>query len=157
MKGNVGKLIVSLALPQLAGALGVIFTSSEIPTWYAGLIKPALNPPSWIFGPVWTLLYVLMGIAFFLVWRKGADKPHVKQALTVFGVQLALNAAWSPVFFGLHATGTALLIIMALGFAIVATILLFRKIVPAAAWLLLPYLAWVSFATYLNSSIWSLN
>lgn len=157
MKLDVKKLVIALALPQLAGGLGAVFTASAIPAWYAYLAKPALNPPSWVFGPVWTVLYLLMGIALYLVWRKGTENRESRQALAAFGVQLVLNAVWSPVFFGLQAPGVALAIIVLMWLAIVMTIVRFRKIVPATLWLLLPYLAWVSFATYLNYGIFTLN
>lgn len=154
---NTLKLIVSLLLPQIAGGLGAIFTSSKIPGWYSSLIKPSLNPPSWIFGPVWTTLYLLMGVAAFLVWRKGIYSPGVKTALIIFAVQLLLNAAWSPLFFGAQNIGGALLEIIFMWFAILATILYFYPVSKLAALLLLPYLLWVSFATYLNYSLWRLN
>ncbi|MFH2063502.1 MAG: TspO/MBR family protein [bacterium] len=148
-----GFVIVS----QLAGAVGSLFTAPSIPTWYAGLVKPALNPPGWIFGPVWTLLYALMGAAAFLVWRRGWSRAETRIALAVFGLQLVLNALWSIVFFGWQQPGWALMEIALLWLSILATILLFRRVSRAAAWLLVPYLLWVSFASYLNYSIWTLN
>ncbi len=164
------KLFVSLLLPQLAGGIGALFTSSRIPTWYAALEKPALNPPSWVFGPVWTLLFILMGVAAFLVWRRlpgsGIRKQiykftgmhnHITMALALFLFQLFLNTLWSILFFGLQSPGLALLEIAALWLAIVATMLSFYRISRVAAYLLIPYLLWVSFASYLNYAIWSLN
>ncbi|MFA6459292.1 MAG: TspO/MBR family protein [Candidatus Paceibacterota bacterium] len=151
------KLIVSIVISELAGILGSIFTVSAIPTWYASLTKPALNPPSWIFGPVWTTLYALMGIAAFLVWKKGWDRKDVRKALAVFGLQLVLNAVWSTIFFGLHSPLWALIDIALMWLAIVWTMILFYKISKPAMYLLVPYILWVSFASYLNYSIWMLN
>ena len=157
MKVNWGKLIIAVAACQAAGILGSVFTFSEIPTWYATLAKPALNPPSWIFGPVWITLYTLMGIALYLVWQKGWQKREVKIALGVFAAQLVLNSGWSIIFFGLKELGWALAeIVVLLGF-ITAAIVLFYRINRWAAYLLLPYLAWSSFAAYLTWAIWSLN
>ncbi len=154
---NTFKLIITVVVSELAGVVGSLFTVSAIPTWYAGLVKPVLNPPSWIFGPVWTTLYALMGVVAFLVWRNGWEKKAVKRALGVFGIQLFLNAIWSIIFFGLHSPGWALVDIIALWLAIVCTIAVFYKISKPAAYLLLPYILWVSFASYLNCSIWMLN
>lgn len=151
------KLIIAIVVCQFAGVIGSIFTVSAIPTWYATLAKPALNPPSWVFGPVWTALYALMGIAAFLVWNKGWGRKDVRRALTVFGIQLVLNALWSIIFFGLHSPGWAFADIIALWLAIVWTMVLFYRISKPAMWLLVPYILWVSFATYLNYSIYVLN
>ena len=151
------KLIIAIVVCQLAGVIGSIFTVSAIPTWYATLAKPALNPPSWVFGPVWTALYALMGIAAFLVWNQGWGRKDVRRALTVFGIQLVLNALWSIIFFGLHSPGWAFADIIALWLAIVWTMVLFYRISKPAMWLLVPYILWVSFATYLNYSIYVLN
>ena len=142
---------------QLAGILGAIFVSDAIPTWYAGLAKPFLNPPSWVFGPVWTILYAMMGIAAFLVWKQGWKKTTVRTALSLFGIQLVLNAAWSILFFGMRNPAIALVDIAMLWISIVLTIALFSKVSRPAAWMLVPYLCWVSFATYLNAAIWWLN
>lgn len=154
---NFFKLIIAIAVSELAGIVGSVFTVSAIPNWYAGLVKPALNPPSWVFGPVWTTLYALMGIAVFLVWKAGWEKKEVRIALGIFGVQLFLNAIWSIVFFGLQSPSWALANIVALWLAIVWTMLVFYKISKPAAYLLVPYLLWVSFASYLNYAIWILN
>ena len=151
------KLISAIIICELAGIIGSIFTFSAIPTWYATLTKPALNPPSWIFGPVWTTLYALMGIAAFLVWKKGWNRKNVPKALSVFSLQLILNASWSIVFFGLHSPGWALVNIILMWLAIVWTMILFYKISKPAMWLLVPYILWVSFASYLNYAIWVLN
>jgi len=154
---NFFKLVIAILVSQIAGLIGSVFTISAIPTWYAGLVKPALNPPSWVFGPAWTTLYFLMGIAAFLVWKKGFERKDVKMALGVFGVQLALNAIWSIIFFGLHNPFWAFIEIIILWLAILATIFAFYKISRPAAYLLLPYILWVSFAAVLNFSIMILN
>lgn len=156
MKSNFLKLVLSIAVCLGAGALGSIFTMSAIDTWYAELVKPAGNPPAWVFGPVWTTLYVLMGIALYLVWQKGASATR-NSALKLFAFQLILNAVWSPVFFGLQKVGLALVVIMLMWLAILLTIIAFKKVSKTAAWLLVPYILWVSYATYLNWSLWILN
>lgn len=125
-------------------------------TWHAALVKPAWNPPNWVFAPVWTLLYALMGIAAWLVWRS-AEVPGRRAALGLFLVQLVLNGAWSWLFFGRHAVGVALVEIALLWLTILATQIAFRRISRAAAWLVVPYLAWVAFATALTFAIWRLN
>ena len=152
---NLVKLFISIGVCELAGIAGSFFTISEIPTWYAGLVKPALNPPAWIFGPVWTTLYLLMGISLWLVWKSNSSEK--KKAIWLFVVQLVLNAIWSPVFFGAHSIGNALAVIVLLWAAVILTILIFKKISKPAAWLLVPYIVWVSFATYLNLALWILN
>ncbi|MGB0757357.1 MAG: TspO/MBR family protein [Patescibacteria group bacterium] len=151
------KLILAIGISQLAGIIGSLFTASSIPNWYATIERPALNPPSWVFGPVWTTLYALMGIAAFLVWKQGWEKKKVKIALGMFGVQLFLNSIWSIIFFGLNNPGWALVDIVLLWFAIVWTMVVFYKISKPAMYLLVPYILWVSFATYLNYAIWALN
>jgi len=156
-KSNLFKLVIAVAISELAGIIGSFFTISAIPTWYAVLVKPALNPPSWVFGPAWTMLYALMGVAVFLVWKAGWKRKEVRNALGVFGIQLFLNAIWSIIFFGLRSPGWALADIAALWLAIVWTIIVFYKISKPAAYLLIPYILWVSFASYLNYAIWTLN
>ncbi len=133
---NVLKLIVAIVVSELAGVVGSLFTFPSIASWYAGIVKPVFNPPSWVFGPVWTALYLLMGIAAFLVWRNGWEKKEVRIALGIFLIQLILNAFWSVIFFGLHNPGAALVEIIFLWLAIVATIAAFSKISRPAAWLL---------------------
>lgn len=150
-------LIGFVALSQAAGVVGSLFTVSNIPSWYATLLKPELAPPNWVFGPVWTTLYLLMGIAAFLVWRRGVSRPAVHRALVVFYLQLAINVLWSVLFFGFQSPLLGLFDIAALWLAIALSIKLFYKVSPRAAYILLPYLAWVSFASYLNFMIWSLN
>jgi len=151
------KLVIAVAAPLAVGALAGIATSAGGASWYPTLVKPPFNPPAWVFGPVWTVLYVLMGIAAFLVWRRGLAAPGVQAALAVFLVQLVLNGLWSLVFFGLRRPGWGLVEIALLWLAIGGTAWLFRRVSPAAAMLLLPYWAWVSFAAVLNASIWWLN
>lgn len=151
------KLIIAIMVSELAGIIGSVFTMSAIPNWYATLIKPVLNPPSWIFGPVWTTLYALMGISAFLIWRNGLNRSDIRKALSVFGLQLILNALWSIVFFGLQSPAWAFVNIVAMWIVIIWTMILFYKISKPAMWLLLPYILWVSFAGYLNYSIWMLN
>ena len=154
---NVYKLILAIVMCEFAGIVGSLFTVSSIPNWYQTLATPALNPPSWVFGPVWTTLYLLMGISLFLVWQKGWKKKNVKIAMSVFGIQLALNGLWSIIFFGMQNPGLALLDIILLWFAILASIILFYKISKPSSYLLIPYILWVSFAAYLNYAIWILN
>jgi len=152
---NTLKLITSLALPQLAGGLGAFFTITSVQSWYETINKPSFNPPSWIFGPMWTLLYVLMGIACYLIWK--GDHPQKKKLLTLFFVQLFLNALWSPAFFGLESPILGLIVIVPLWALILTCIIQFRKASKLASGLMVPYLLWVSFATVLNFSIWWLN
>lgn len=154
---NILTLCFFIALPQVAGLIGSLFTISAIPLWYASLVKPSLNPPAWIFGPVWTLLYFFMGVSAFLIWQNGYAQKRIKSALGVFAVQLILNALWSVLFFGLHNPGMAFVEIIILWVSILATIIIFQGISKPAALLLMPYILWVSFATYLNYSIWILN
>jgi tryptophan-rich sensory protein len=143
----------------LAGIVAVTFCAPlagmfSLPgAWYAELAKPAWNPPAWVFGPAWTLLYTLMAVAAWLVWRRdGWRRP-----LLLYCVQLALNAAWSPIFFGARQPGWALVVIVALWAAILLTLLSFRRVSKPAGWLFAPYLAWVTFATALNFALWRLN
>lgn len=152
-----GKLIVSLLLPQVVGGLGAVFTTANIPTWYASLTKPAFSPPNWLFGPVWTLLYLMMGVALYLIWTSQGKKALKTWALQCFGFQLIFNFFWSVVFFGLRSPQLGLLDITALWLLIALTIQAFGKISKTARWLLIPYLAWVSFATLLNAAIVLLN
>lgn len=154
---NFFKLLGLIAVCQAAGIIGAIFTRDAIRTWYVLLEKPALNPPSWIFGPVWTTLYTLMGIAVFLVIQKHWYRKEVKVAVSIFAVQLFLNALWSPVFFGAQETGIAFIIIVLMWISIIATMYAFSKVRKASVYLMVPYLMWVSFAAYLNFEIWRLN
>jgi len=154
---NIAKLIFSIVICQLAGIVGAFFTGDSILTWYAGLNKPSFNPPDWIFGPVWVILYLLMGISLFNVWKEGLKNREIKSAFTIFIVQLIFNAAWSIVFFGAQSIIGGLIIIVILWVLILITILKFIKISRAAGILLIPYLLWVSFATVLNFFIYKLN
>jgi tryptophan-rich sensory protein len=151
------KLVISVAAPLAVGGLSGFATARGVANWYPTLSKPSFNPPAWIFGPVWTVLYIMMGVAAFLVWRKILDTEGVKIALTVFAVQLALNGLWSILFFGMRAPGLALAEIILLWIAIGITTVLFWRVTPTAGALLLPYWGWVSFATVLNASLWWLN
>ncbi len=141
-----------------AGAIGSIFTASSVGGWYRTIEKPPFNPPSWLFAPVWTTLYLMMGVSLFLAWSsRGRPAAEKDPALVVFAVQLGLNILWSAFFFGLENPGLAFLEILILWAAILATIILFRKLSSLAAGLLLPYLLWVTFASVLNGSIFFLN
>ncbi len=139
-----------------AGFIGSIATMPNIPTWYATLVRPSLNPPSWVFGPVWTTLYILMGVAAFMVWQR-RDHPAAKTGLVLFGIQLALNTLWSWLYFGGHSLGLALVCVVALWLAILGTIERFYRVRHLAAYLLVPYIAWVTFASYLTAAYWYLN
>jgi len=154
---NAVKLIIAVAAPVVIGGLSGFATARGVSTWYPTLVKPSFNPPAWVFGPVWTVLYLMMGVAAYLVWRLGIDADGVRVALAVFVVQLTLNGLWPILFFGMHSPGWALVEIVVLWFAIGVTIRLFWIVAPAAGALLLPYWAWVSFATVLNASLWWLN
>lgn len=154
---EVMRLALCIAVCELAGIIGSIFTASAITTWYAGLAKPALNPPSWVFGPVWTMLYACMGIAVFLIWKQGWQHKHVKSAVAIFCAQFVANIVWSALFFGLRSPFTALIDIFVLWILIVGTIICFYRVSKSAAYFLVPYFLWVSFATYLNYMIVRLN
>ena len=150
-------LLVALALPLAVGALGGAATSSSVRTWYPTLRKPPFNPPGWVFGPVWTVLYVLMGVAIYLVWT-GSESPSARSRVARWWfAQLLLNLAWSLIFFGRRAIGPAFGEILILWLAIAATIRAAAQQKPAAAALLVPYLGWTTFAAILNGSIWYLN
>jgi translocator protein len=151
------KLLVSIVLVQLVGIAGGVFTYPAIEGWYSGLEKSALTPPGWVFGPAWTILYLLMAIAVYLVWQKGWKKALVRSAVWIFIGQLGLNLLWSMLFFGLHNPAVALVDIGLLWLMIVWTIWAFAKISKPAAWLLVPYILWVSFAAYLNYVVVALN
>lgn len=154
---HLSKLIVAIAVCEFAGIIGAAFTMPAVDGWYSTLLKPEIAPPNEVFTPVWTTLFALMGIAAFFVWRKGRERKDVRLALGFFIAQLALNTLWSIIFFGMHSPAVAFMEIIILWFAILATIAAFAKISKLAAWLLVPYILWVSFAAYLNYSIWILN
>ena len=151
------RFTISIVTPLLVGGLSSIATARGIQEWYPSLVKPAFNPPAWIFGPVWTLLYVMMGIAAFLVWQKGWEQAAVRAALTVFAVQLLLNGLWSILFFGLQSPGLAFGEIIVLWLSILATVMLCWRVSTVSGVFLLPYAGWVTFAAVLNGSIWILN
>jgi len=150
-------LIASLALAYATAALGSFFTAPAIDGWYAALVKPELNPPSWVFGPVWSLLYAFMAISAWRVWRLRHKDSCARIALFIYAGHLVLNAFWSVAFFGLQNLSLAFGVILALLSLIAVLIVLFYRVDKLAGILFLPYLAWVSFATYLNLSIMLLN
>jgi tryptophan-rich sensory protein len=150
------KLIASLLLPLGIGGIAGAFTTEAIPGWYATLIQPSFNPPNWVFGPVWTSLYILMGISFYLIWKTEASKVR-NRAILLFLVHLLLNFCWSFLFFYFKMIGLALLDIIALWIMIVVVLVHFYKIKPMAAYINIPYLVWVSFATALNMAYFFLN
>lgn len=166
MKGHsIPKLVVAIAVSHLAGFIGSVFTYPAIPTWYAALNKPLLTPPGWLIGSVWLALYTIMGIAAWIIWEKDGTRifvfhfrnRKVEKALELFGIQLALNALWSFIFFGLQQPGAAFVEIVILWFAILFTLIRFYKLDKGAGVLMLPYLLWVCFAANLNLMIWLLN
>ncbi|MCX6718464.1 MAG: tryptophan-rich sensory protein [Candidatus Staskawiczbacteria bacterium] len=177
---NLYKFLVSIIICELAGAVGAGFTTPEINNWYQSLNKPGFNPPNWIFGPVWTVIFVLMGISLYLVWserflvnnkinfkgRKPWNKLSQKflsgkwqkaNIIIIFAVQLVLNILWSVIFFGMHSPGVAFFELLMLWVAIIYTIINFYRVSKTAAYLLLPYILWVSFAGILNYFIWIAN
>jgi len=157
------KLLLCIILVQLIAFLGSVFTVSSIETWYDSLIKPSFNPPSWLFGPVWTILYLMIGVSlyFFITSnpkKNYAEKNKIKKiGYWIFGIQILLNGIWTPLFFGLHNIPAALIVIIFLWLSIIANIFAFYKISKISAYLLVPYLIWVSFASVLNFSFWLLN
>jgi translocator protein len=151
------RLIGCLALCLGVALANGSVTYPEIPTWYASLTKPSWTPPNWVFPLVWSALYVMMGVSLWLLWDRAAGTPGRQTTIRLFLLQLGLNAAWSPVFFGLHHTRAALAIILLLASAITATILAAWRTQRLAAWLLAPYLAWVVYAATLNAAIVTLN
>ena len=149
-------LCVWLGICLGVGGVSGRWTVGEIPGWYRTLVRPRIAPPNWVFGPVWTTLYVLMGIAAWLVTEEGAS-PLRTWGIALFLLQLALNFAWSWIFFKNHAIGAALIEVVILWVAIIATTIAFARTSPLAGWLMAPYLAWVSFASLLNEEFWRLN
>ncbi|MGE0605871.1 MAG: TspO/MBR family protein [Pirellulales bacterium] len=149
-------LVVLIVICLGAGGLGAVATTPEIDGWYKTIEKPTWNPPNWLFSPVWTCLFVLMGISAWHVWKPAGCKDAAIP-LTLFAVQLALNIAWSWIFFGAHQIGWALVEIVVLWFAILATIIAFFRRSKLAGWLLVPYLGWTTFASILNFALWRLN
>ena len=156
-KIHIGKLALAILIAQSAGLIGALFTSSAIPSWYANLARPEFSPPNWIFGPVWTTLYTLIGISLYIVWTRHVG-GHLRTAwLRLFWVQLVLNALWSIIFFGMKNLGLAFAEILVLLATIAGLVGLGFAFDKRVSFLLLPYLAWVSFAMYLNYAIWQLN
>lgn len=150
------KLAISIAIPLLIGFVGSIFTSMSVDTWYPLLKKPVFNPPNWIFGPVWTLLFILMGLSFYLVWQKGFGGKALL-CIGIFALQLLFNFLWSLFFFGLRNPLLAFVDLTVLWILIWINLLVFFRIVKLSGYLLIPYLAWVTFAGILNYSIYVLN
>lgn len=153
---DIVRLVISVGVCLLAGVIGSVFTISSIPTWYAALNKPFFSPPDWLFGPVWTILYILMGLALYLIWRAPKDKK-TNEALILFGAQLFVNVIWSIIFFGFQSTIGGMLAIVILLLLILLTTFQFYKIDKRAAYLMVPYLLWVSFASVLNIAVYLLN
>jgi tryptophan-rich sensory protein len=154
-KGAV-RLVAAILVCEIVGVLGSIFTTQSIPTWYAGLVKPSFTPPNWVFGPVWTLLYLLMGVSLYLVWSSRPKKARTV-ALQTFGPQLVLNLLWSVLFFGLRSPLLGMIGIVLLWVVLLVTILRFYNASKSAAWVMVPYLLWVTFAALLNFYIFILN
>lgn len=150
-------IVLSILVCQAAGVLGAIFTSTSVSTWYTWLIKPEFTPPGSVISAVWIILFTLMGISLFLVWREGLNRPEVRNALYIFAVQLIVNILWSGAFFGLRSPMAGMIVIAVLWALILITIIRFWPISRTAALLLVPYILWVSFAAFLNYSIWRLN
>jgi tryptophan-rich sensory protein len=157
MAADYKKLAAAVLVCLAAGFIGSFFTVDSVGTWYAAIHKPSFNPPAWVFAPVWTALYVLMGVSAYLVWMKGWGRKDVRDALAVFGLQLFLNLLWSIIFFGAKQIFYAFAEIVFLWLGIVLTIVLFYRISKNAALLLVPYILWVSFAAFLNYSLWQMN
>lgn len=151
------KLITSIAVPLIVGFLSSFFTINSIPTWYQTLTKPMLTPPNWLFAPAWTIIYILIGVSLYFVWIKGFKNKKVKTAIYFFSVQLILNFFWTFLFFGLKSPFIASMEIVALWILILLTIIKFYKISKMAAYMLIPYILWVSFASYLSFSVFLLN
>jgi tryptophan-rich sensory protein len=151
------KAVFCVLLCLSAGGIGSAFTASSIPEWYATLTKPSFSPPNWVFAPVWTVLYIMMGFSAAIVWQKGLQNPQVRAALVVFLIQLILNIAWSGLFFGLRSPLFGLIDILFLWAMILVTISRFFEVSSAAGLLLVPYLLWVTFASGLNLGIFLLN
>lgn len=151
------KLIVSILIVWIVGGFGSIFTAGSVNTWFTTLTKPTFNPPSWLFGPVWTILYIMIGISLFLVWKSNVKLKFKKTAYWIFAVQILLNGFWSVAFFGMQNPALAFLVIVLLWISIILNIIYFYKISKTAGWLLVPYWLWVSFASVLNGAIWLLN
>jgi len=154
---KISKLILSVVICELVGGIGAIFTTPAIQGWYSTIQKPSFNPPNWLFGPVWTSLFFLMGVSLYFILEKDLKDKEIRRGLGIFVFQFVLNVLWSFIFFYLQKPFYAFLEIIVLWFAILATIIQFQKIDKKAAYLLWPYLLWVTIATILNFSVWRLN
>jgi len=154
---SVVSLAIAVGIVFAAAAIGSVGTSSSVSTWYQTIRRPVFTPPGWVFGPVWTVLYVMMAVAAWMVWRKFGFGPTGRVPLALFGIQLVLNACWSLLFFGLQNPGLALVEIIFLWAAVLATTVRFWRVAPTAGLLMVPYLLWGSFACVLNASIWWMN
>lgn len=155
-RSDITKLVIAILIPLALGAIAGRFTAQAVPEWYASLNRPSFNPPNWIFGPVWTILYILLGISLYMIWKQVPSKERNK-ALWIFSIQMFLNFIWSFVFFYFNQIGIALAVIIALWISIVFMIFSFYKIKPLAAYLNTPYLLWVTFASALNAGYYILN
>ncbi len=153
----IAKLIIALAIPVAIGAIAGSFTATSVNGWFTSLIKPDFNPPNWLFAPVWTTLYIMMGFSSFMVWNSKKKGKQKNKALGIYMIQLLFNFLWSFIFFYAQEPGWALVDIILMWMLILITILQFGKISSTAAWLLVPYICWVSFAAILNFAIWKLN
>jgi benzodiazapine receptor len=154
---ELGRLILCIALCESAGVIGSLFTASSVTTWYPTLVKPWFSPPGFLISAVWIVIFTLMGLSLFLIWRKGISSTNAKIALGVFAAQLLVNVLWSYAFFGLQSPLVAVIVIVVLWLLIVQNIIRFWSISKDAALLLVPYILWVSFAAFLNYTIWRLN
>jgi tryptophan-rich sensory protein len=150
-------LVMTIGICLLAGVIGSLFTATGIPVWYAGLVKPALTPPAWVFAPVWTILYILMGIALFQILLADGKKLAISLTLALFAIQLILNVTWSYLFFGLRSVSLGLICLILLCVVLLCTILCTLRVSRNAGLLLIPYLLWLCLALYLNASIFLLN
>ena len=151
------KALISITIPLVVGFTSSLFNETGEGSWYTSIKKPEWNPPGWVFAPVWTTLYIMMGFALFLVWKSKADSKQESKAIIFWIIQMVLNFFWTFIFFGQQQIAGALIEIILLWFAILITIFLFARIDKLAAWLLVPYISWVSFAALLNLAIWQLN
>ena len=151
------RLIAAVLFCIIVGSIGSLVTTTGPDSWYAGLAKPFFTPPGWVFAPVWITLFTLMGIALYLVWQEGTEKPEVRKAIAIFGVQFVINIIWSFLFFGLRSPLLGFIDIIVLWFMIAAMIAVFYRVNRTAAYLLVPYIAWVTLATALNGSVYFMN
>lgn len=155
-KSDIIKLVISISIPLALGAVAGRVTAQAVPEWFASLNRPSFSPPNWIFGPVWTVLYILLGISLFLIWKQIPSKQR-NNALLIFSLQMFLNFIWSFVFFYFHQIGLALIVIIGLWISIIFMLISFYKIKPLSAYLNIPYLLWVTFASVLNAGYYFLN